>query len=141
MISLPSASARSGEIGRPHLSVFCFGDVEVDPMRFEVRRSGRAVPLEPRAFDVLLYLVQHPNRVVTKHDLARDVWNQSHLSDAVVNRCVSLIRKAILDDARNPTFVLTVWRRGYRVGCPVRTTHADGRGLVPATAATYSAHA
>jgi DNA-binding response OmpR family regulator len=48
---------------------YVFGDVELDMTTYEVRRAGHRVPLEPQAFDVLAYLVQHRERVVPKEEL------------------------------------------------------------------------
>jgi DNA-binding winged helix-turn-helix (wHTH) protein len=49
-------------------------DIEIDEALFEVRRSGRAVPMEPQAFDVLLHLVRHSDRVVPKEELMDTIW-------------------------------------------------------------------
>ena len=56
--------------------VYAFGDCEVDVGRFEVRRSGAAVHVEPKVFDVLALLVAHHDRVVSKQELLDRVWGR-----------------------------------------------------------------
>jgi DNA-binding winged helix-turn-helix (wHTH) protein len=87
-----------------------FGSFVVDPANACLWRGTEAVPLSPKAFDVLHYLVQHPNRVVTKDELLDAVWPETAVTDAVVRMAISALRKA-LDDTTPPRFIATVQRR------------------------------
>ena len=60
--------------------MYRFGDHEVDVRGREVRRGGDIVHLEPQAFDLLVYLVEHQDGVVTKHDLLDGVWGHRFVS-------------------------------------------------------------
>ena len=60
---------------------YVFGDREIDLDRYEVRRAGNPVPVEPQVFDVLCYLVEHRDRVVTKEELLDNVWGDRFVSD------------------------------------------------------------
>lgn len=95
--------------------VIRFGEVEVDPAARTVTRAGEEVSLTPRAFDLLLALVAHEGKVLSRQDLLRDVWG--HLG-AVVTRTVdshvSELRQKLEDDPSDPDFIHTVWKVGYR---------------------------
>lgn len=91
-----------------------FGGVEVDADRACVIHDGVELPLRPRPFRVLLYLLEHPQRVVTKDELIERVWEGTAVSDDALVKCIGEIRKVLGDDSRNPRFVKTVSKGGYR---------------------------
>ena len=93
---------------------FCFEDQTLDPMRRELSRGGRAVTLEPKVFDLLLYLVEHRDRLVTKDDLIAHVWEGRIVSDSAVSSAVAAARKAIGDSAHDQRLIRTNARRGFR---------------------------
>jgi hypothetical protein len=72
------------------------------------------VALRPRAVAVLRYLVEHPGRLVTKAELRRQVWGDTHVTDTVLRVCVREIRAALGDAAAAPQYVATVGQEGYR---------------------------
>jgi DNA-binding winged helix-turn-helix (wHTH) protein len=75
--------------------------------------------LEPRGFEVLLYLIRHRHRVVSKHELLDVVWPTWHVTENVVARCVMKLRRAIGDDVRGGRMIRTVHRVGYRFDAKV----------------------
>jgi pimeloyl-ACP methyl ester carboxylesterase len=89
-------------------------DVELDERLFEVRRGGRAVALEPQAFDVLLYLVHHRDRVVAKEELMDTIWGGRFVSETTVTSRIKQARKAVGDDGQAQSFIRTLHGRGYR---------------------------
>jgi TolB-like protein/DNA-binding winged helix-turn-helix (wHTH) protein len=101
--------------------IFRFDGYEVDSARYELRRDGAAVPLEPKVLDVLLHLVQQRVRLVTKEELLREVWPGVHVSESTLTRAVSLARAALGDSAAEPRVIETVPGRGYRWKAPVET--------------------
>jgi DNA-binding winged helix-turn-helix (wHTH) protein/predicted ATPase len=101
-----------------------FGPFAVDPANACLWRGTEAVALSPKAFAVLHYLVQHPNRVVTKDELLDAVWPETAVTDVVVRVAIGILRKA-LDDTAPPRFIATVPRRGYRFLAPVTVTDAS----------------
>ena len=74
------------------------GTIELDEQLFEVRRDGAAVPLEPQAFDVLVYLVRHRDRVVPKEELMDSVWGGRFVSETAVTSRIKQVRRAVGDD-------------------------------------------
>jgi pimeloyl-ACP methyl ester carboxylesterase/DNA-binding winged helix-turn-helix (wHTH) protein len=89
-----------------------FGSYELDVGRRELRVEGAVRPLQPQVFDVLAYLVSHRDRVVDKAELLHELWPDAVVSDASLQRAVSLARRALLPPDRD--LVRTHARRGYR---------------------------
>src|SRR5919202_1546137 len=90
-----------------------FADFRLDPDNACLWRGAQAIPLTPKAFDVLHYLVTHPDRLVTKDTLLDAVWPETAISDAVVRIAIGELRRALGDTAQAPRFIATVHRRGY----------------------------
>ena len=97
-----------------HGNRYVFGDLDVDAGRFRVERDGRPVVLEPKAFDLLILLVECQGRVVTKQEILERIWTDTAVTDNALTRVVAQLRKAIGDDARDARFIETVPTRGYR---------------------------
>jgi pimeloyl-ACP methyl ester carboxylesterase len=106
------------------------GDVEFDPVLFEVRRGGVAVPLEPQAFDVLAYLVSHRDRVVPKEELMDGVWGGRFVSETAVTSRIKQVRRALGDDGHSQRMIRTLHGRGYRFVAPVEA-RAELRAIEP----------
>jgi Tol biopolymer transport system component/DNA-binding winged helix-turn-helix (wHTH) protein len=98
----------------PKLKRYCFDDVVVEPDCYRVLRDGEPQDLQPRAFDLLIYLIGHRDRVVDKQELFDFVWHGEAVSDNALTRAVKEIRRATGDDAAHPRHIETVQRRGYR---------------------------
>ena len=94
--------------------VFRFNDVEVDPACREIRRAGVAVHLEPQAFDLLVVLIEHRDRVLTKTDLLDGVWGHRFLSEANLTTRVKEARRAVGDDGASQHTIRNARGRGYR---------------------------
>ncbi len=99
----------------PHAnSHFRFGDFSLDTNARELRRGGQRIDLQRKSFEVLAYLVQNPDRAVPKTELLDEVWAGTVVTENVLSRIVSLLRKALEDDARSPSYIGLVPRVGYR---------------------------
>src|SRR5262245_35272369 len=96
-----------------------FADFRLDPANACLWRGPPPLALSPKAFDVLHYLVTHPDRLVTKDTLLDAVWPETAISDAVVRIAIGELRRALGDTAQAPRFIATVHRRGYRFVAPV----------------------
>jgi DNA-binding winged helix-turn-helix (wHTH) protein len=104
-------------------SVFSFGDVQVREGEFLLIMESGVVPVEPKAFRVLIYLLQNPGRVVTKEEILESVWNDCSVSDNSLTRSVATLRRLLHDDTREPRYIATVPTLGYRFLCPVEVTY------------------
>jgi Tol biopolymer transport system component/DNA-binding winged helix-turn-helix (wHTH) protein len=102
------------------LTLYRFDDVRVDAASFRVERGGQAVRLEPKAFDLLVLLLERQGQVVTKQEILDSVWRQTAVSDNALTRIVAHLRKALGDDAHDSRYIETVPTRGYRWLVPVQ---------------------
>jgi class 3 adenylate cyclase/DNA-binding winged helix-turn-helix (wHTH) protein/predicted ATPase len=93
---------------------WCFAEFRLDPDNSCLWRGAHVVPLTPKAFDVLHYLVTHPDRVVTKDALLDAVWPTTAVTDVVVRMAIGELRRALGDTAQASQYIATVQRRGYR---------------------------
>ena len=116
------------------MSLYTFDDVQVDTAGFRVERGGQAVPLEPKAFDLLVLLLERHGHVVTKQEILDTLWRQTAVTDNALTRIVAHLRKALGDDARDARYIETVPTRGYRWLAPVE--RRDGGLLAASVVAT-----
>jgi DNA-binding winged helix-turn-helix (wHTH) protein len=77
-------------------------------------RGAQAIPLRPKTFAVLRYLVEHSGQLVTKAALLDAVWPKIAVSDGGLMVCMHELRRVLGDDPKTPRFIETVHRRGYR---------------------------
>jgi DNA-binding winged helix-turn-helix (wHTH) protein len=104
---------------------------ELDPARGELRRGGEAVPLRPKPFSVLLHLVLHRDRFVSKEELLDALWPGVTVSETALTTAVKAIRRALDDDGESARFIETKRGRGYRFAAEVREARA--RRAAPAS--------
>jgi len=92
-----------------------FADIEVDPGARTVTKDGQRVAVTPRAFDLLLAMIEQEGRVLTRQQLLRDVWGHVHeVTTRTVDSHISELRQKLEDDAAAPRHIHTVWKIGYR---------------------------
>jgi predicted ATPase/DNA-binding winged helix-turn-helix (wHTH) protein len=91
-----------------------FGPNLLDLGARELRRSGEAVTLEPRAFEVLAHLVEHRERVVPKEELLDEIWGDRFVGESALTTQITHLRHAVGDDGRTQRVIKTVHRVGYR---------------------------
>lgn len=102
-----------------------FGPFVMDSGTRTLLRGGHAVHLSPKAFDVLEILVARRPNVVTKEVLLAEVWPEKVVEEANLAIVVGEIRKALNDDTKAPSIVVTVPRRGYRFAADSQDLHAE----------------
>lgn len=91
-----------------------FAGFELDEANARLSRDGHPLALQPRALALLCALARQSGRLVGKDDLLDAVWGHRHVSESVLKGCISSLRQALGDDARQPRFIETVARKGYR---------------------------
>jgi TolB-like protein len=94
--------------------LFLFEDFVLDCDRRELRRGGALVPVEPKVFDFLSYLIQHCDRVVSKDELIATVWQGRIISDSALATCISAARSAVADHGGQQRLIKTLPRKGLR---------------------------
>src|SRR5262245_36647887 len=101
--------------------LYRFGDFTLDSDQRVLLRGGKLVPLTPKVFDTLQILVENQGRIVEKDELMRRLWPDTFVEEANITYNIQQLRKSLNDDARNPRYVGTVARRGYRFIADVET--------------------
>lgn len=91
-----------------------FGDYVLSPRRRVLVRGATEQPLIPRYFDLLVFLVEHRHEAVHRRDIFDRVWSDVIVSDSALSQAVRTLRRALDDDSREPRFIRTVSRHGYR---------------------------
>jgi DNA-binding winged helix-turn-helix (wHTH) protein len=91
-----------------------FGDYEISLDRRELRRGKRPVHVQPQVFDLLVYLVQNRDRVVSKDDLIASVWSGRLVSDSTLTSRINAARKAVGDSGGSQKLIRTIQRKGLR---------------------------
>jgi TolB-like protein len=100
---------------------FLFADHVLDIARRELRCGSEPVALEPQVFDLLVYLVQNRERVVSKDDLIASVWGGRSVSDSTLTSRINAARKAVGDSGQSQNLIRTIARKGLRFVGEVRT--------------------
>jgi TolB-like protein/DNA-binding winged helix-turn-helix (wHTH) protein/Flp pilus assembly protein TadD len=96
-----------------------FKTFRLDTANHLLWRNGDRVPLAPKAFDVLAYLVEHAGQLVTQDEILEALWSETYVNPEVLRKYILEIRRALGDRPDNPEFVETVPKRGYRFVAPV----------------------
>jgi TolB-like protein/Tfp pilus assembly protein PilF len=100
-----------------------FADCVLDLDRFELRRDGQPVPLEPQAMRILIELIEHHDRVIAKTELLDSVWGDRFVSESALTTQIKELRRAVGDNGRDQRIVRTVHGRGYMFVAPVEDDH------------------
>ena len=104
--------------------LYSFDEYELDLQRYELRYAGKRVKLEPQVFNVLVYLIQQHDRVVTKEELLEQLWPGRFVSEASLTSRLMAARRAIGDSGQAQQIIKTLHGRGYRF----IPTVAEGNG-------------
>jgi DNA-binding winged helix-turn-helix (wHTH) protein/TolB-like protein len=114
---------------------FEFGEFQLDVRERSLLRNGEAVQVTPKAFDTLVILVENAGSLVEKDEMMRAVWPDSFVEETGLSRNISVLRKALGEDAGEQQFIETVPKRGYRFTAQVRERVDDttaSPGILPA---------
>jgi DNA-binding winged helix-turn-helix (wHTH) protein len=109
-----------------------FDAFELDEPNALLLRDGKVVTLQPKPLAVLCALARTPGRLLTKNELLDMIWGHRYVTNASLKSAISELRAALDDDARQPRYIQTVSRRGYRfiaapAGLPMQTASASER--------------
>ena len=110
---------------------FFFGDFALDTDRRELRRGAALIAMEPQVFDLLIYLVQNRERVVSKDDLIASVWQGRIVSESTLSSRITAVRKAVGDSGKEQNLIRTAARKGIRFVGTVIEAPDDSPGENP----------
>jgi DNA-binding winged helix-turn-helix (wHTH) protein len=106
---------------------YLFGAFHVDLESGELRREYDKVPIRPKCFDLLVYLLRNRGKLIAKDTLLDTVWSDAIVAEATLSRTITELREVLGDHPQRPKFIQTVSRRGYRFIAPAHE-------IFPATA-------
>src|ERR1035437_4171732 len=121
------------------VGIFQFGKYQVDPLTRTLRREEEIVTLNRRAFDVLLYLVQNPGKVVTRDELLKNAWPDTFVDENSLAQSISALRRALDEKPGDNSYIVTLPGRGYQFVAPVQVLAPENLPTVP-DAATAASH-
>ena len=113
--------------------IYAFDSVSIDERCRLLFRGGIQVSVEPKVFDVLLYLIRNHDRVVGRDELLDACWPNIHVADGTVSRCVCRLRQAIGQPRSASEPVLTLHGRGYRFVSAFSTSNGPAAPCMAAT--------
>jgi TolB-like protein/cytochrome c-type biogenesis protein CcmH/NrfG len=123
-LEYPDFSATAGSAWNDGVQ-FLFSNYVLDPGLSELTRDGEAVPVEPQVFDLLAYLIESRERVVTKDDLIARIWGGRAVSESTLTSRINAARKAVGDTGKDQAVIRTIARKGFRF---VGDVHVQGTG-------------
>ena len=115
---------------RAKTTIFRFDNVRVDAAQYRVLKDGEPVLLEPKAFQLLVFLLEQRGRLVTKDELLDAIWADSFVTPNALTRIVAQLRRALGDASQNSRYIETVPTRGYRFIAPVEEVDVPPAGEV-----------
>jgi class 3 adenylate cyclase len=119
---------------------YVFGDCTLDTERYELHRAGVRIPVRPKIFQLLVYLIAHRDRVVMKDELIAHLWPQQFVGDAALKSCIMTARKVVGDTGRSQRIIQTLHGHGYRFVAAVTTggRPASTSATLPAMSGTLA---
>ena len=125
----------------PNTPRYRFSGYTLSPARRTLVREGREVALIPRCFDLLVLLIERRDEAVSRHDILDTVWSDVVVTDGALSQAVRILRRTLGDDPREPTFIRTVQRHGYRFVCDEIVEEPDEGPMETVRAATLEPEA
>ncbi|MEO7026793.1 MAG: transcriptional regulator, partial [Caulobacteraceae bacterium] len=108
--------------------IYRFGEFELEAGERRLRRGGEPVALTPKAFDLLVLLVEHEGRVISKDELMHALWPRSIVIESNLTKHVWMVRRALGEADGGGRYIQTVSKLGYRFAAPVTKGSAKGVG-------------
>ena len=100
-------------------SIISIDGWQIDASSCRIARNGDEKKLEPRSMELLLYLIDHPGRVVTREEIESNVWHGRVVGYDALSASIAKIRKAFEDSSKQPRVIETIPKVGYRLIAPV----------------------
>jgi len=117
-------------MNEPQLQIYEFDEFRVDvAKRLLTKGGGEPIPLKPKVFDTLLYLIRHGGKVIEKDELMREIWTDSVVEENNLNQNISILRRVFGEKPGEQRFIVTVAGHGYRFVPEVRPILNSGFGL------------
>lgn len=118
--------------------IYQFGRLRVDALARTLRREDEIVTLNRRAFDVLLYFVQNPGKVLTRDELLKNVWPDTYVDENSLAQSISSLRRALEEKPGDNSYIVTLPGRGYQFVSEVTVIAPENGGNLPELATSAS---
>ena len=118
--------------------IYQFGEFQIEALARTLRREQEIVTLNRRAFDVLLYFVQNPGRVLTRDELLKGVWPDTFVDENSLAQSISSLRRALEEKPGDNSYIVTLPGRGYQFVSPVQVIVPENLVVVPDAAPVAS---
>ena len=112
--------------------MYKFGPFEIDLDRYLLLRNGNLVPLSPKVFDTLIFLIEHRGGVVKKEDIMNRVWPDTFVEESNLAQNIFLLRTALGEEKNEHRYIITIPGVGYRFVAPVVESFAESSQTIPA---------
>ena len=112
------------------------GGFDVEPSLNRLYKGHEMLTVEPRVMDLLVLLAESPGQVFGRDEILERVWPETTVQDDALRRVVTLLRRVLEDDPKEPQYIETITRRGYRLVAPVSRSEPDPRPDPEPTATT-----
>jgi DNA-binding winged helix-turn-helix (wHTH) protein/Tol biopolymer transport system component len=111
--------------------IFQFGEFQIDATARTLRREDVIVKINSRAFDVLLYLVQNPGKLLTRDELLKNVWRDAFVDESSLPQSISVLRRALEEKPGDNSYIVTLAGRGYQFVSEVQVVTSGAENPVP----------
>src|SRR3982751_1449584 len=113
-------------------SIYEFGAFRVDLERYLLFRDGKLIPLSPKVFETLIFLIEHRGEVVKKDDIMNRVWPDTYVEESNLAQNIFLLRKVLGEEKNEHRYIITIPGVGYRFVAPVVESFAQPSSKDPA---------
>src|SRR5437868_7275463 len=121
--------------------IYEFGEFRIDASkRLLTKGDGKAIPLTPKLFETLLYLVRHSGKVIEKDELMREIWADSIVEENNLNQNISTLRRVFGEKPGEHRFIVTIAGHGYRFVPEVKVVGESGGSELKAEAEKLEAN-
>ena len=110
-------------------SLLQLGSWQVNVNNSAIQNQKLHKDLDSKVMQLLVYLIENRDRVVSRNELLDELWQDQIVADDVLNVAISSLRKALGDDARAPTYIKTLPRKGYQLIAPIEAVPAKGQSF------------
>jgi DNA-binding winged helix-turn-helix (wHTH) protein len=97
-----------------HLVIYRFASFELDRSQYRLSRERAAIPIKPQVVELLAFLMEHRDRVVSKEELLTEIWKGRFVSEGALTEAIHEARRALGEDAAHPVYIKTLHGRGYQ---------------------------
>ena len=100
--------------------IYTFNNVHIDPVNFSIKYNNDIVAVEPRVFDLIIYLIENKSQVVSREELFEKVWKTNNVLDATLSNHIKIARTVLGDDAQNQQVIKTIHGQGYQLVADIK---------------------